>query len=355
MKLYGTIAVRVQATDVLRAPRFLDKLRRAFGGRPDLRTGKVRSAIAATALVEASRDALRQLGATNAISLVIDDTVLFHDRDGKPDDLGDLFLAFAENESVFGEGFDELRLAVEHREAGLHLVIEIQARPVHAPKAPAIRIIVSGRIEALTPKPGEDAASFQARAEPVAGDPRALELYRVQFEAFVERVRAAVAAAMPTASAEVETAEARIVRPDPDRPAEQAVPPTAAYYDPYVAYYPSPLGFVAQTLMWSSLFSMAMPPHYVVVDHVNHVQGFADDAGIQSGPTHAAAEDGGSWWGEGDGATGHDGGSSHPDGVDASDGAGWGGDDGGGDFGGGDFGGGDFGGGDFGGGDFGGD
>src|SRR5262245_41026164 len=97
MKLYGTIAVHVQAADILRAPGFFDKLRRAFGGKPDLRTGNMRSAIEAAALIEASRDALRKLDATNAISLVIDDTVLFHDRDGKPDDLGDLFLAFSEN------------------------------------------------------------------------------------------------------------------------------------------------------------------------------------------------------------------------------------------------------------------
>src|SRR5438876_511081 len=195
MKLYATIAVHVQATGILRAPRFLDKLRRAFGGRPDLRTGTMRSAIEATAVVEGVRDAVRKVGANNAISLVIDETVLFHDRDGKPDDLGDLFLAFAENESVFGQGFDELRLAV-------------------------------GRPE------GRD----------------------------------------------------------------QPQPPDAPGYDPYVAYYPSPLGIVPEMLLWSTLFSMASPPHYVVVDHGNHIQGFADDPGIQHGPTQAVANDGGSWW-----------------------------------------------------------
>jgi hypothetical protein len=332
MKLYATIAVHVQATDILRAPRFLDKLRGAFGGRPDLRTGKMRSAIEAAALVEVARDALRTVGATNAISLVIDDTVLFHDREGKPDDLGDLFLAFADNESVFGQGFDELRLAVEHREAGLHLVVEIQARPVHAPTAPAIRTIVSGRIEALTPKPGEDAESYRKRAEPVASDPRALEVYRVQFEAFVDRLRDAVAAAMPTAKAEVETAEARIVRPDPEQRTEQAQQPGAAHYDPYVAYYPSTLGFLPEMLLWSTVFSMAMPPHYVVVDHNNHVQGFADEPGIESGPTHTAADDGGSWWGGDDQTAGAAG--DHDLGGHDADG-GWGGDAGG-DLGGGD-------------------
>lgn len=321
MKLYAIIAVRVQATDILRAPRFLDKLRRAFGGTPDLRTGEMRSAIEAAALIEAVRDALRKIGATNAISLVIDGTVLFHDREGQPDDLGDLFLAFVENESVFGQGFEELRLAVEHREAGLHLVVEVQARPVHAPTAPAIRIVVSGRIDALTPKPGDDAEAFRKRAEPVAGDPQALEVHRMQFEAFVDRLRDAVAAAMPTAKVEVETAEARVVRPASDQRPEQAQPPDAAGYDPYVAYYPSPLGFLPEALLWSTLFSMAMPPHYVVVDHDNHPQGFADEPGIDTASTHPAADSDTSWW-DSDDQT-----------ADTSDGDGWEGDAGGDDLG----------------------
>jgi hypothetical protein len=339
MKLYGTIAVHVQAADILRAPRFFEKVKKAFGKKPDLRTGKVRAAIEATALVEASRDALRRLGANNAVSLVIDDTVLFHDRDGKPDDLGDLFLAFHDNSSVFGQGFDELRLAVEHREAGLHIVLEVQARTVHAVGAPAIRIIASGRVEALTPKPGEDAEAYRKRAEPVAGDAKALEMFRVQFESFVERVREAISAAMPTARAETEVAEVRVVRPD-GKEQEQAQQPSAVYYDPYVAYYPSPLGFVAETLMWSAMFSMMMPPHFVVVDHHNHVQGFADEPGIQDGPTASAepaADAGGNWY-DGDG--------SAEAVADSGGGSWWGGDgDAGGDAGGGDFwGGGDAGG-----------
>jgi hypothetical protein len=341
MKLYGTIAVHVEAADILREPKFFERVKRAFGAKPDLRTGKMRAAIESTALVESSRDALRRVGATNAISLVIDETVLFHDRDHKPDDLGDLFLAFHDNASVFGQGFDELRLAVEHREAGLHIVVEIQGRSVHARSAPAIRVILSGRIDALEPKPGEDAETYRKRAEPVANDPKGLELYRMQFESFVQRVRDALAAAMPTARAEIEVAEARVVRPD-GKQAEQPQHPDARAYDPYVAYYPSPLGVAGEMLMWGALFSMMMPPHVTVVDHHNHVQGFADEPGIKDGPTASAeaepASD--SSWFEGDGGAdatpaADDGGSSWWGGD--GDGGSWGG-DGGGDFGGGDFG-----------------
>src|SRR6185436_8939746 len=122
MRLHGVIELSVPGERVLRAPNLWDKVKRAFGGEPDLATGKVKSALEATAVVEAARAALRRLGASNAVSLVIDDQVLFQDKEGRPGDLGDLFLAFHENAVVFGGGFSLLRLAVEHEEAGLHLV-----------------------------------------------------------------------------------------------------------------------------------------------------------------------------------------------------------------------------------------
>ncbi|MEJ7600838.1 MAG: hypothetical protein WKG01_23235 [Kofleriaceae bacterium] len=338
MKLYGSIAIHVQGEDIMRNPGFLERLKRAFGGKPDLRSGRMRAAIEATAIVESVRDALRRLGATNAVSLVIDDAVLFHDRENKTDDLGDLFLAFHDNSSVFGQGFRELRLAVEHHEAGLHHVIEVQARSEHPRDAPAVRVIISGRVEALNPKHGEDADAYRKRAEPVATDPKALELFRVQFSAFVDRVRDALAAAMPSAArVEVEVAEPRIVRPakDDDKAAAPATRPDQRGYDPYDAYYPSPLGMVGEMFMWSAMFSMMMPPHFTVVDHHHNVQGHTDDPGIQDGPTTAEASDasGGdeSWWGSDDAAT-----DTATDAGDTSDGGGswWGGDDAGGDFGG---------------------
>ncbi len=343
MKLYGAIAIHVQAEDILRAPSTWEKLKRAFGGKPDLRTGRQRAALEATAIVEAARDALRRLGATNAISLVIDNTVLFQDRDGTPDDLGDLFLAFHDNSSVFGEGFDELRLAVEHREAGLHVVMELQARSEHPRGVPAMRLVISGRVEALTPRPGEDAESYRKRAEPIAGDRKALEIYHAQFTTFVDRLREALATSMPTARVVIETSEPRVVRPDPA--GKQAAPetPDSRHYDPYLYYYPSPMFFVADALMWTALFSMAMPPHFTVVDHHNHVQGFADDPGIETGPTAAepAADD--NYW-SGDNEASADMGGDVSGDVGGDTGGSWWDGDGGGDFGGGDFGGGDFGG-----------
>jgi len=336
MKLYAAIAIHVRGEEVMRDPRFLDKLRRAFGGKPDLRSGRMRASIEATAIVESVRDAMRRIDANNAVSLVIDGTVLFHDPHAKPDDLGDLFLAFHDNAAVFGAGFDELRLAFEHREGDLHVVAEVQARSEHVRDEAAVRVVVSGRIDALTPRPGEDAEAFRRRAEPIAADRRALEMYRLQFTTFVERLRDALAGAMPAARVEIEVAEPRIVRPGPGP--RQPPAPDSRQYDPYDAYYPSPLGMVANMFMWSALFSMAMPPHVAVVDSANRVEGFADDPGIVDGPTIADDTAGGESWWEGD-QTSSEVAETSPE-VDTG-GSWWDNDFGGGDFGGGDFGGGD--------------
>src|SRR5687767_14636662 len=125
MKLFGQVAVHVKAEEILRSPGFFDKVKKLFGGVPDLRTGKAKASLEATAVVDSVRDALRAVDISNAVSLTVDDLVLYQDKEGRKDDLGDLFLAFHESSSVIGGGFDLLRLVVEHVELGLHLVIEV--------------------------------------------------------------------------------------------------------------------------------------------------------------------------------------------------------------------------------------
>jgi hypothetical protein len=329
MKLFGQIAVHVQSEEILRTPGFLDKVKKLFGGTPDLRTAKMRASIEATALVDGIRDALKKIEIDNAVSLIVNDLVLFQDKEGRPDDLGDLFLAFHEQSSVIGgSGFDLLRLTVEHVEAGLHLVIEVQAKSVHASTDPAVRVIVSGRLKDLAPRKGEDAEAYRARVEPIAKDTGALEVARLQFESFVDRVHEAIAASMPDARVQVVTAEVRVQRPPKD-PERAAAPqdPRARNYDPYDSYYPSPFGTMLTVMMWSSIFSMGHQPHYTVINESNDPTGHADDPGAET------AEADGDYGGDGADVADDGGGGEVGDG-----GGGWG------DWGGGDGGGGDFGG-----------
>lgn len=334
MKLFGAIAVHVKGEAILATPGFLDKVRMWFGGKPR-DTGRVRAAIRAAAVVDSARDALRSIGVTNAVALVVDGTTLFHDKDGRADDLGDLFLAFHEHSAALDDGFDLIRLTVEHVEAGLHMVLELQARSEHPASEPAMRLVCSGRIQDLEPRPGESADAYRARIEPLTKDATGLEVARVQFEAFVARVRDALQKTMPEADAEVVTAQARIARPGADGK-EQPAPaqsPTDRNYDPYMAYYPSPMSSMLNIMMWGSIFSMMHTPNVVVVNAAGVPTGHASDPGIASADPaqseYAESADGGA--GEG-GVFG---------------------DDAGGDVGGGDLGGGDVGGGDGGGFDFG--
>jgi hypothetical protein len=289
MKLYGSILIDVAGEDILDRPGLFARVRKALGGNPDLRTGRMRAALEATAVVDAVRDALIELGATNAVSLVIDDLVVFQDRERQTDDLGDLFLAYHDHAAVIG-GFGLLRLAVEHAEAGLHLVLEVQARTEHAREEPAVRVVISGRIQAFEPRPGEDAAAYRARVEPLARDRSIVEVARLAFDSFVGRARDAIARAMPEARARVATSEARVVVPDEraDRK-PRALAPTDPNYDPHDAYYPSPMF----SMMSMAMLGMWMMPGMTLVNSANTPVGQAGEPTAEPTAGEAGQDDGG--------------------------------------------------------------
>lgn len=284
MKLHGVIDLHIRGEAITRNPNVWDKIKKAFGGEPDLSTDKKRASIEATALVDGVRTALSKLGVNNAVSLVIDDQVLFEDREGKADDLGDLFVAFHNAASVFGQGFKMLRLAAEHVEAGLHLVFEIIALSEHPADKAAARIVISGRITDYEPRTGEDAEAYRRRIEPLVKDATLLEASRRQFESFVSRVSDAVRASMPDVRVELREAEAHVTRPSKaaaagaDKSKKKNEPaPTDHRYDPYDRYYPHPFDSMLSMIMWTSIFSMAMRPNVIVVDHHGNEVGPASD------------------------------------------------------------------------------
>ncbi|MBM4319865.1 MAG: hypothetical protein FJ125_07870 [Deltaproteobacteria bacterium] len=279
MKLHGAIELHVEGERLMRRPNLWDKLRRAWGGEPDLSTGKMRAALAAGVLVDAVREALARLGVTNAISLVIDDVVLFQDKEGRQDDLVDLFLAFHEHADVFGSDFRLLRLAVEHEEAGVHYVLETVACTEHPIGEPAARLVVGGRLRAFEPRAGEDAEAYRERVEPLTQNPALYEVHRHQFEAFVGRVAESLRVALPEARVELARADALVQKPE-RRPARRAAPaptPTDRRYDPHEAYYPNPYSFVLGWLVWDSLLHSAFHPGVLVVGSGGEVLGSADE------------------------------------------------------------------------------
>ena len=291
MRLVGQIHITVRGDVVLRDPSWWEKVKRGLGSRVDLETDEMKNGIEATAIVDAVRRALGRLGVENALSLVIDDTVIFQDTEGKPDDLPDLVLALSEHASVFGRGFRELRFAAEHEEAGLRLVIETRARTRHRKDEPAAIVSVGGRLGELEPKRGESAEIYRSRVEPLIKDPTRFEGARHAFESFVQRLEGGLAAMLPDADVVEKKAETRLVRaPEgavtaPERPENR---PLAPAYDPYLHYYPSPMGMVLDAMIFSSVMHMMMPPSMMIVSPLGAPLGSVSE--VQARPELASEE-----------------------------------------------------------------
>lgn len=291
MRLVGQIHVTVRGDIVLRDPSWWEKVKRGLGSRVNLETDEVKNGIEATTIVDAVRRALGRLGVGNALSLVIDDTVIFQDTEGKPDDLPDLVLALSEHASVFGRGFRELRFAAEHEEAGLRLVIEARARTRHRKDEPAAIVSVGGRLAELEPVRGESAETYRSRVEPLIKDPSRFESARHAFESFVQRLQGALGAMLPDADVVEKKAETRLVRAPqgavaaPERAEDR---PLAPAYDPYLRYYPSPMGMVLDAMIFSSVMHMMMPPPMMIVSPLGAPLGSV--AEVQAQPELASDE-----------------------------------------------------------------
>jgi uncharacterized membrane protein YgcG len=331
MRLVGQVHVTLTGEVIHRQPSLWEKVKQRLGGSLDLETDRVRVAFEASALVDSIKRALVRLGFDNAVSLVVDETVVFQDTDGRAGDLPDLMMAMSEHTSLFGSGFRELRLALEHEEAGLHLLVETRAFTEHTIREPSAYVSVGGRIQALEPLRGESAEEYRERITPLATDGTRLEAARMQFETFIARLEDALRAAMPEAIVAQKRADAIVVRPADKREQEPSLSPSSPAYDPYSRYYPSPMGMMLDVMLISSFMHMMHPPMIHVVHPSGEPIGSASD--VAQNPDLATAD------AEGPGDVGGAG-----DGGDFGDDFGGGGDD----FGGGDFGGGDFGGGDFG-------
>ena len=167
---------------------------------------------------------------------------------------------------MFGRGFKEMKLAVEHEEASLHLLAEVRAVTQHKRGEPSAYVSVGGRIRELEPKTGESADAYRARVEPLAKDAGLLETARMQFQSFVSRLEAALHAALPEATVEEKRADAVVVRPT-TQPTEPTRDPRSPVYDPYAVYYPSPMSTVLDVMLITSFMHMMMPPPMIMVVH----------------------------------------------------------------------------------------
>ena len=328
MKFKATLSLFASGDVVQRNPTLWEKVKKAFGGDPNLDTDRVKTRLQAADLVMGCKRALERLGVDNAVALVVDGQALFEDKKGEAHDAGDLFLAFFENENVFGKEFNDLRLVVEHREAGLHHIIELVGSGEHDRSHATVLVHVGGRVTDLEPRAGEDADAFRRRVEPLLATPALAETSRLQFETFAARVHEALGAAL--SGVRIVASDARSLVERPGKPTRRqgrgATPPAGPHdprYDPHERWAPSPMGDIATMLFWSSMMSWAWHPTYVVVDSGGRELGSTDELASAGGDGALDAE------GDDTGAGDDDGGDLGDDGGDLGDDGGDLGDDGG--------------------------
>ncbi len=174
MKLSNTIALHAAGEIVRRDPKLWGRFKKFFRGRTAPEPERVHTHLTTVHLVDAVEQVLTSLGVTNAVALEVDGALLFEDREGKGDDLADMFDAFAANADE-GRELQSLRLSVEHQHAGMHLSIDVLGRGVHERDEATVDVVVTARFP----------SSPKARA------------YGVAFDAFLATIHAGLVAALP--------------------------------------------------------------------------------------------------------------------------------------------------------------
>ena len=226
MRFVSRIDLYLPADVLERSPTVWDKLQ-SLWTTVDLRTDRERSRLEAVTIVYDFRRVLDDLGVDNARSLIIDGETVFHDQRGEPGDLPNLILALSEHTAIFGRGAQELRLSVEHEEAGLRLVIEVTTISEHPRGAASARVSVLGEVIEFEPRPGESAAEYQARVHPLVAEPSRRLALRLQFGSFISRIEAALARHFGEARIAVTTEAldvAAVSREPPPRPEPRRSP-----------------------------------------------------------------------------------------------------------------------------------
>lgn len=203
MRFVSRIDLYLPSDVIERSPTLWDKLQ-SLWTTVDLRTDRERNKVEAVTIVYDFRRVLDDLGIDNARSLVIDGETVFHDQRGEPGDLPNLILALSEHTAIFGSGAQELRLSVEHEEAGLRMVVEVTTLSEPRRGAASARVSVLGEVVELDPRPGERAADYRARVHALIAEQSRVVL-RLQFGSFISRLESALARHFPEARISITT------------------------------------------------------------------------------------------------------------------------------------------------------
>jgi hypothetical protein len=200
LRFAAHLQLDLPADIVERSPTLWDSCRSLVGARVDLATERVRNRMEGATFLHQVRAALGALGIDNARFLVVDGAMVFEDARGQPHDLPELMVAFADHVLLSSDDCRDIRVCVEHEEAGLTLEIEARVALEHPSQEPGASVSVLGRVLDLAPRPDESPEAYRERITPFATDPKRVATIQLHFSSFVSRLERALEVALPGAT-----------------------------------------------------------------------------------------------------------------------------------------------------------
>ncbi|HEX9295551.1 MAG TPA: hypothetical protein VF881_06940 [Polyangiaceae bacterium] len=300
--LHAEVVVDLPSAEARRSMGPIEWVRSLFGAEFDLRSGKEELTIGALSLVEGILKACQKSGITNAISFLVDKRVVYLDPHDVDDDVR-LILEACERTGILERKFKEMHLVLSHRQAGVHVLIDIQiANQVMLGNA-EMRAALSGRIEGLRVRPGETARQYADRIRALAKSEEEMEGARHAFEAVADGFADALRTSIVGTKVSVGRADIRLIQPEAPQVArfrklgfgEHVEEPTyrglptyqraGAYADPFYYHYYDPYyDFTNWILIDAMLHSPYGYAHHVhVVDPRGTELYTADAAPIGAG------------------------------------------------------------------------
>lgn len=274
MRLTAQVRLYLQGAEVFRKPGFWDKIKTSFGSEVDLRTGELLVTQNVLGLTEQIQTALRIAGIHNAVTLVVDNDVVFQDLDDVDNDAEQMVAAMRRSAGRFSAGFEQLRAVFECEAQGMHSLLEVSVRAKARPTEPHAIVAIGSRIDELRPRDFEDIEVAKERIGKALANAQLVPMYRNVLTALASQVQAGLLRAFPTAHVEVDPADVQVSRPSgddvrelgqnsADRSAHLRQAPTwgrqgfshGPHYDPWHVYYRDPMDTFVNLMVLDALIS----------------------------------------------------------------------------------------------------
>ena len=268
--LNAKIHVDLPSEETLRNKGPLEWVRSMFGAELDLRSGKEELTVSALSLIQGFVTAMNQAEITDVISMIVDKKVIYLDSDEVPDDLA-VMMDLAESKGVLNRPFEELHIALSHKEAGLHTIIDVKVANQVVLGEEEMEITLSGRIEELQVQTGEDAEAYAARVRSFATDEQRLTPLKSSLDALSERIADKIRTRLVGSKPRTESAAVKVVQPgkgqvgnfrnlgfgkDVEKAHYRPVPTqrrSGAYDDPFYYYYYDPYHSLTSWILIDSM------------------------------------------------------------------------------------------------------